>query len=67
MEQKVAVYCRVSDISQNDSIQNQLATINRHYTQQEIYNMIQQIKVLDNKLTVTININGITFTEELEY
>ena len=41
--------------------------INKHYTQEEIYNMIQQIKVLDNKLTVTININGITFTEELEY
>ena len=41
--------------------------ISKHYTQEEIYNMIQQIKVLDNKLTVTININGITFTEELEY
>ena len=41
--------------------------ISKHYTQQEIYNMIQQIKVLDNKLQVTIIINGITFTEELEY
>ena len=41
--------------------------INKTYTQEQIYNMIQQIKVLDNKLQVTININGITFTEELEY
>ena len=36
MEQKVAIYCRVSDITQNDSIQNQLATIDT-YCQQHGY------------------------------
>lgn len=41
--------------------------INKKYTEEQILNMIQQIKVLDNKLTVSIVIDGITFTEELEY
>lgn len=42
-------------------------SINKQYTEEEINNLIQQIKVLDNQLTVTIVINGITFTEELHY
>ena len=41
--------------------------INKQYTREEINNLIQQIKVLDNQLIVTIVINGITFTEELHY
>lgn len=42
-------------------------SINKQYTREEINNLIQQIKVLDNQLIVTIVINGITFTEELHY
>ena len=50
------VYNRIKKIS-----------INKTYTIEEINNLIQQIKVLDNQLIVTIVINGITFTEELHY
>lgn len=50
------VYNRIKKIS-----------INKTYTEDEINNMIQRIKVLDNQLTVTIVINGISFTEELHY
>ena len=41
--------------------------INGEYTWEEICNLIQTIKVYKDKLIVTIDINGIVFTEELIY